>query len=71
MAKGDGSSESVMFVSEEVSALRADLETMKRGKEATQAVLARVQLKKEASDAENRETWDEISERKVVGHILR
>ena len=37
MAKGDGPSESVMLVSEEVAALRADLETMKREKEATQA----------------------------------
>ena len=55
MAKGDGPNESVMFVSEEVAALRADLETMKREKEATQAELARVQLEKEASDAENRE----------------
>ena len=44
-----------MSVSEEVAALRADLETMKRQKEATQAELARVQLEKEASDAENRE----------------
>ena len=44
-----------MSVSEEVAALRADLETMKREKEATQAELARVQLEKEASDAENRE----------------
>ena len=40
---------------EEVAALRADLETMKREKEAAQAELARVQLEKEASDAENRE----------------
>ena len=44
-----------MSVSEEVAALRADLETMKRGKEDTQAELASVQLEKEASDAENRE----------------
>ena len=43
-----------MSVSEEIAALRADLETM-REKEATQAELARVQLEKEASDAENRE----------------
>ena len=47
----------IMSVSEEeeVAALRADLETMKREKEAAQAELARVQLEKEASDAENRE----------------
>ena len=44
-----------MSVSEEVAALRADLETMKREKETTQAELDRVQLEKEASDAENRE----------------
>ena len=44
-----------MSVSEEVAALRADPETVKREKEATQAELARVQLEKEASDAENRE----------------
>ena len=44
MAKGDGPSESVMFVSEEVAALRADLKIMKREKVATQAELARVQL---------------------------
>ena len=44
-----------MSVSEEVAALRADPETMKREKEATQAELDRVQLEKEASDAENGE----------------
>ena len=58
-----------MSVSEDVAALRADLEkvqreketeqrekeTIKREKEATQAELDRVQLEKEASDAENRE----------------
>ena len=44
-----------MFVSEEVAAFRADLETIKREKDDTQAELARVELEKEASDAENRE----------------
>ena len=57
MGLGQQTSVGIMSVSEEeeVAALRADLETMKRGKEAAQAELARVQLEKEASDAENRE----------------
>ena len=57
MGLGQQTSVGIMSVSEEeeVAALRADLETMKREKEATQAELARVQLEKEASDAENRE----------------
>ena len=36
MAKGDGPSESVMSVSEEIAALRADLERMKKEKELQQ-----------------------------------
>ena len=58
MGLGQQTSVGIMSVSEEeeeVAALRADLETMKREKEAAQAELARVQLEKEASDAENRE----------------
>ena len=57
MGLGQQTSVGIMSVSEEeeVAALRADLETMKREKEAAQAKLARVQLEKEASDAENRE----------------
>ena len=38
VAKGDGPSESVMFVSEKVATLRADLETMKREKEEVTAL---------------------------------
>ena len=59
MGLGQQTSVGIMSVSEEeeVAALRADLETMKREKEAAQAELARVQLEKEASDAENREHW--------------
>ena len=57
MGLGQQTSVGIMSVleEEEVAALRADLETMKREKEAAQAELARVQLEKEASDAENRE----------------
>ena len=39
----------------EKETMQREKETMKRGKEATQAELDRVQLEKEASDAENRE----------------
>ena len=57
MGLGQQTSVGIMSVleEEEVAALRADLETMKREKEAAQAELARLQLEKEASDAENRE----------------
>ena len=57
MGLGQQTSVGIMSVleEEEVAALRADLETMKREKEAAQAELARVQLEKEASGAENRE----------------
>ena len=57
MGLGQQTSVGIMSVleEEEVAALRADLETMKREKEAAQAELARLQLGKEASDAENRE----------------
>ena len=57
MGLGQHTSVGIMSVSEEeeIAALRADLETMKREKEAAQAELARVQLEKEASDAENRD----------------
>ena len=46
MAKGDGPSESVMFVSEKVAALRADLETMKREKEEVTALRAELEKAK-------------------------
>ena len=57
MGLGQQTSVGIMSVleEEEVAALRADLETIKREKKAAQAELARVQLEKEASDAENRE----------------
>ena len=57
MGLGQQTSVGIMSVleEEEVAALRADLETIKREKEAAQAELARMQLEKEASDAENRE----------------
>ena len=46
MAKGDGPSESVMFVSEKVAALRADLETTKREKEEVTALRAELEKAK-------------------------
>ena len=63
-----------MSVSEEVAALRADLEkvqrekeTEKREKEATQAELDRVQLEKEASDVENREYGMRVLRERSLG----
>ena len=46
VAKGDGPSESVMFVWEKVAALRADLETMKREKEEVTALRAELERAK-------------------------
>ena len=54
--KGDGPSESVMSVSEEIAALRADLERIKKEKE----------LQTEMGDGVR-----DALERTVVGHILR
>ena len=48
MAKGDGPSESVMSVSEEIAALRADLETIQRESEiALRVNLERMKKEKE------------------------
>ena len=53
--KGDGPSESVMFVSKKVAALRADLETMKREKEEVTALRAELEKAKKSSARIRRE----------------
>ena len=62
MAKGDGPSESVMFVSEKVAASRADLETMKREKEEVEALRADLERMEKEKELQKRK-WETEFER--------
>ena len=70
VAKGDGPSESVMFVSEKVAALRADLETMKREKEEVTALRAELERAKK-NLARIRREGETMKQRKEFERLRR